>query len=251
VLDNLLSNAIKFSDTRGKIAVSVGRCNRSIVVVIRDEGCGINADLLPRLFEPFSQSQSSLTRGAGGLGLGLAIAKQLVDLHDGTLTAASGGAGRGARLTVTIPATTERRKATRPAGVSRTPTLEQTRVLIVDDDRRVLDALSVLLDRVGAIVETAASAAAARELISQDPPDVVVCDIAMPGEDGYTFMRDLRATRSDIAAIALTAYASEHDVESALAAGFDRHLGKPVDFERLVANIDELAVARRGALTNP
>jgi signal transduction histidine kinase/CheY-like chemotaxis protein len=250
VFDNLLSNAIKFTDSRGKIAVTVGRRSRSIVVDIRDTGCGISAELLPRLFEPFSQSQATLTRGAVGLGLGLAIAKQLVDLHGGTLTAASDGAGCGARLTMTIPATAGRRKSTPPAGVPRRPSLEQTRVLIVDDDRRVLDALAVLLDRVGAIVETAPSAAAARDRISKGPPDVVVCDIAMPGEDGYSFMRELRACRSQIGAIALTAYASEHDVETALAAGFDRHLAKPVDFERLVANIDELAVARRSAASS-
>ncbi|HEY5946923.1 MAG TPA: ATP-binding protein [Kofleriaceae bacterium] len=245
VFDNLLSNAIKFSDPCGKIVVTVGRRGRSIAVEIRDNGCGISPELLPRLFEPFRQSEATSTESTGGLGLGLAIAKQLVDLHGGTLTVASDGAGRGARLTVTMPATTARRKSTPPAGVARRPSLDQTRVLIVDDDRRVLDALAFLLDRAGAIVETAPSAAAARDRISQGAPDVVVCDIAMPGEDGYSFMRELRASRSQIGAIALTAYATEHDVESALAAGFDRHLAKPVDFERLLASIDELTVARR------
>jgi signal transduction histidine kinase/CheY-like chemotaxis protein len=251
VLDNLLSNAIKFSDARGTIAVTVGRRGRSIVVEIRDHGCGISADLLPHVFEPFSQSRDTVASGPVGLGLGLTIAKQLVDLHGGTLTAANNVEGGGARLTMTIPSTSARRKSTPPAGVPRRPSLEQTRVLVVDDDRRVLDALAVLLDRAGAIVDTAESAAVARERISDRPPDVVVCDIAMPGEDGYKFMRALRAGSSKIGAIALTAYASEHDVESALAAGFDRHLAKPVDFDRLVASIDELAVARRGAFGSP
>ena len=124
-------------------------------------------------------------------------------------------------------------------------------MLVIDDDERVRDALEVLLDRAGAVVDTADSAAAARMKMTHAAPDVIVCDVAMPNEDGYTFISGLRTERNDVGAIALTAYTSEVDVGRARAAGFDRHLAKPVDFARLVANIDELLVARSARERNP
>jgi CheY-like chemotaxis protein len=120
-------------------------------------------------------------------------------------------------------------------------------VLIIDDDQRVRDALALLLGRAGAVVDTAASAEVARTRIAQGGPDAVVCDIAMPVEDGHSFIRGLRAAGNDLAAIALTAYATESDVACSLAAGFDRHLAKPIDVERLVTNIEELVAARRAS----
>jgi CheY-like chemotaxis protein len=124
-------------------------------------------------------------------------------------------------------------------------------VLVIDDDLRVREALALLLDRAGAVVDTADSAEMARARIAQCAPDAVVCDIAMPVEDGYSFIRGLRGSGCDIAAIALTAHASETDVGRALAAGFDRHLAKPVEFERLVANIADLVVAHRAGVRTP
>jgi signal transduction histidine kinase/DNA-binding NarL/FixJ family response regulator len=246
VLDNLLTNAVKFTDPGGRVTVIVARRDRSIAIDVVDTGRGIAAAFLPRLFEPFSQIDDATTRTAGGLGLGLAIAKRLVELHRGTLVASSPGPGRGATLTVMLPAVTARGAS--PPMVSQTPRLARTRVLVIDDDPRVLEALALLLDRTGAEVDTADCAAIGRERIAQRAPDAVVCDIAMPGEDGYTFIRGLRACRNDVVAIALTAHASESDVGRALAAGFDRHLAKPIDFNRLVANISELVAARRSAV---
>lgn len=240
VLDNLLSNALKFTDSGGHIRVAVTRRGRAIAIEVSDTGQGIAAELLPTIFDPFMQSENITTRRAGGLGLGLAIVQQLVGLHGGTVVAASDGPGRGAKLTVTLRAAGARRRSTPPLGVA-VVDLHRTRVLVIDDDQRVLDALAVLLDRVGAVVETADSAEAGRARIANNTTDVIVCDIAMPGEDGYSFIRGLRAVRNRVAAIALTAYASESDIERALAAGFDRHLAKPIDFERLVENIDALA----------
>jgi hypothetical protein len=246
VLDNLLANAVKFTEPGGRITVAVACQDRSIAIDITDTGRGIAPELLPRVFEPFSQLDDSLPRGDSGLGLGLAIAKQLVALHGGELTAASAGPGHGATFTVKLPLAADRERAGSPSiEHARRPMLDRLRVLVVDDDQRVRDALALLLERAGAVVETAESAAAARERVALRAPEALVCDIAMPGEDGNSFIRDLRASGRDIPAIALTAYAMESDVEKALAAGFDLHVAKPVDIEHLVAEIGELVAARR------
>ena len=249
VLDNLLTNAVKFTERGGRVTVTVSRRGRSIVIEVEDTGCGIVPELLPRLFEPFTQSHDASTHSDGGLGLGLAIAKRLVELHGGTLVASSQGTGRGATLTVALPAAVV--PGVTPVVVRRTPALQRMRVLVIDDDQRVREALGVLLDRAGAEVETADSAEMGRARIARRAPEAVVCDIAMPGEDGYAFIARLRSSGCDVVAIALTAHATEADVGRALAAGFDRHLAKPIDFERLVANIDELVVAHRAAATAP
>jgi signal transduction histidine kinase/ActR/RegA family two-component response regulator len=251
VLVNLLVNAVKFTDPGGRITVGVVRRGRSIAIEIEDTGRGVSPEFLTRMFEPFNQTDDILRHGEGGLGLGLAIAKQIVELHHGTIAASSAGAGQGTMLTVVLPAPAARRTATPSHGVARTPSLDRARVLVIDDDPRVRDALALLLDRAGAIVDTADSAEMARARIAHCAPDAVVCDIAMPDEDGYSFIRALRRSGGAVAAIALTAHATEADVGRALAAGFDRHLAKPIEFERLVASIDELVVARRAGLRAP
>jgi signal transduction histidine kinase/ActR/RegA family two-component response regulator len=249
VLDNLLSNAVKFTDPGGRVAVTASRRGRSIVIEVEDTGCGIAPEFLPRLFDPFSQTDDASTRTAGGLGLGLAIAKRLVELHGGTLRASSPGPGCGATLTLALPEAAARRATL--ALVPRIPKLDHVRVLVIDDDHRVREALALLLDRAGAEVETADSAEVGRARIAHRAPEAIVCDIAMPGEDGYSFISRLRSSGNDVVVIALTAHAGEADAARALAAGFDRHLGKPVDFERLVENIDELVVARRAEARAP
>ena len=249
VLVNLLANAVKFTPTGGRITVDIARRGHSIAIEVQDSGRGVAPEFLSRMFEPFSQADDSWTQGEGGLGLGLAVAKQLVELHHGTIAAASAGPGRGTTVTVVLPAAAVRRRATPSRGLPRERgrSLGRARVLVIDDDPRVREALALLLDRAGAVVDSAESAAAARARIACCAPDALVCDIAMPVEDGYSFIRGLRASGGDIAAIALTAHATEADVERALTAGFDRHLAKPIEFERLVANIDELVVARRAS----
>jgi CheY-like chemotaxis protein len=213
------------------------------VIDIQDTGRGIAPEFLPRLFEPFSQTDDSLTRQAGGLGLGLAIAKQLVALHGGDLTATSPGPGRGATFTLTLPIAAARGAPLPQTRITRASKLDRVRILIVDDDPRVRDALALLLDRVGARVDIADSAESARARVVLHRPEILVCDIAMPGEDGYSFIRRLRASGEKTPAIALTAYAMESDAKQALAAGYDLHLAKPVDFDRLVENIRELVAS--------
>jgi CheY-like chemotaxis protein len=179
--------------------------------------------------------------GAGaGLGLGLAISKQLVELQHGMLAATSPGLGQGSTFSVTLPAAGRERS---PAIAPSVATLPH-RLVVVDDDRRVLDALSLLLERVGATVVTAASAEDARRAIAEATPELVLCDIAMPGEDGYTLIAGLRAAGVRVPAIALTAHAMEADAARAIAAGFDAHVAKPIDFERLVAKIAQLIAER-------
>jgi len=243
VFDNLLSNAVKFTDRGGRIAVTVAREGRSIMIEVADTGRGIAAELLQRVFEPFSQSEDSLTERAGGLGLGLTIARQIVALHHGALVATSAGRGQGTTFTVTLPIASGRRSALASPGRA-LRSLAHVRILVIDDDQRVRDALALLLDRAGAVVETAESAAAGRARIASSVPEAVLCDIAMPGEDGYSFVQRLRASGIRIPVIALTARATESDARRALAAGFDLHLTKPIDFERLVENIDDLIAAR-------
>jgi signal transduction histidine kinase/CheY-like chemotaxis protein len=246
VLVTVLSNAVELTDPGGRVTIEVSRRGRSIAIEVEDTGLGIEAEFLPRMFEPFSQIDASSTRGV--LGVGLAMVKQLVELHHGTIAASSAGPGRGTTFVIVLPASAARRTATRARATASTPRLDRMRVLVIDDDPRVREALALLLDRAGAVVDTAASAEMARERIASGGPEALVCDIAMPVEDGYSFIRELRAAGSDLAAIALTAYATESDVERSLAAGFDRHLAKPIDFERLVTNIDELVVARRASV---
>ncbi|MBA3454100.1 MAG: response regulator [Deltaproteobacteria bacterium] len=225
ILDNLIANAVNVSDEGGRVSVSARRQADSILIVV--EG----------VFDPFDEARDNDN-------LGLAVAHELVSLHHGTLDASSDGVGRGSRFTVTLPAmkTDTLVRLTRAASER---ALEGVRVLVVDDDPQVRDALALLLERVGAIVVTAASAASARAQLVASEPEALVCDIGMPGEDGYELIASLRASGTDTPAIAVTAHASELDVSRALAAGFDVHLAKPIDLDRLIAKVRELVVARR------
>jgi CheY-like chemotaxis protein len=222
------------------VLVAVTRDTDFVAIDIADSGRGIAPEFLPKIFEPFSQSDDVLTRHAGGLGLGLAISRQLATLHQGTLTARSLGTDRGATFTLTLPCT--QRPVIVPA-VASLQALKRIRVLVVDNDPRVRSALAVLLDRAGAVVDTADSAANARVRIAHGAPQALVCDLAMPDEDGYSLLRELRAGGSTIPAIALTAHATLADVQRARAAGFEVHLAKPVDFAKLVENLDHLVHA--------
>ncbi|MEO6773993.1 MAG: ATP-binding protein [Kofleriaceae bacterium] len=244
VFDNLLANAVKFTDPGGHVIVSTRRLRKVVAIDIVDTGCGIPEDFLPRLFDPFSQHQDRLTRAEGGLGLGLSIARELVTLHQGTLEATSPGVGLGSTFTVTLPAARRAHAATPVPHLPGRP-LEELRLLVLEDDQRVREALAVLLTRAGAVVEAAASADAARALIVERMFDVLVCDIAMPSEDGYQFLRRLRSAGTTTPAIALTAYVTAADAQKARAAGFAAHLAKPVDFERLVATVHAAVAGTR------
>jgi CheY-like chemotaxis protein len=243
VIDNLLSNALKFTPSGGSVVVATSSLEHTLAIQIADTGRGIEREFLPRLFVPFAQQDALLSREEGGLGLGLAIAREIIALHHGTLEAASEGTGRGATFTITL-ASAGRARAFTPPPLRTTGSLDGLRVMVVDDDHRVRSALGVLLTRAGASVRTAGSAAEALDLLAGDGFDALVCDIAMPGRDGNELMRELRTDGYRTPAIALTAHVTPTDVQNVRDAGFDMHLAKPVDIERLIAGIHVVITAR-------
>ena len=203
----------------------------------------------PSIFERFRQADQTITRQQGGLGLGLSIAKHLVELHGGTIAVQSEGVGKGATFTLTIPMATVRAAAdtgqTGVAEANASRTLEGLRVLVVDDERDARDLISAILVDAGVEVRTAEDAGAAMREMKIFFPHVLVCDIGMPGEDGYSLMQRIRALPADrggrIRAAAITAYARGQDRRRALAAGFNLHLSKPVDPTELVVSVAQLA----------
>ena len=252
VVWNLLSNAVKFSAAGGRIVLRVSRAGSEAVVSVRDEGEGIETEFLPHVFERFRQADNTRTRTHGGLGLGLAIVRDLVAQHGGAVAAESGGKGQGATFTVRLPLVEGRPEARRVVALGpafkgeRAPaasTLRGVRVLVVDDDPDARESVAAVLEQAGATVQAVESAGDAVESLEREPSDVLVSDIAMPGVDGYTLLGRARARLRgrEIPAAALTAYAGSEDRGRALAAGFQAHLAKPVDPAQLVAVVAELA----------
>jgi PAS domain S-box-containing protein len=276
---NLLSNAIKFTPMGGRVEIKlmqgmraaseaaktpadatvtgeVSAISASLIpnsgdyvwVQVIDNGCGIKPETLPYIFERFRQADSSTTRSYGGLGLGLAIVRHLVELHGGTVHADSNGEGQGATFTVQLPLTVTRHETATKAEWALSATspqpsaevanqLDGVRVLVVDDEVDAREVLRVILEQYGAQVAIAASVMEAIELIQQSPPDVLISDIGMPGEDGYSLIRQVQALAQkgiDVPAAALTAYARTEDERQALAAGFQTHVAKPVEPTELV-----------------
>jgi signal transduction histidine kinase/ActR/RegA family two-component response regulator len=249
VVENLAGNAIKFTPRGGHVGVElVGGGDARLTV--SDNGKGIDPSFLPHIFERFRQADSTSTRAHAGLGLGLAIVRHLVELHGGRVSAASPGEGQGATFTVTLPLT----RAGRPAGavddgkprpLEASPRLDDVRVLVVDDDADTRTLLATLLAQHGATPTTAANAREGMEAVRRLSPDVLVCDLAMPGGDGYALVSEVNAwataTGARVAKVALTASARAEDRERTLAAGFDLHLAKPVEPTHLIAAVDHLA----------
>jgi CheY-like chemotaxis protein len=247
---------VKFTPAGGEVRVEVEQLPRHMRVTVRDTGRGIGPDFLPYVFDRFRQADSSPSRAQGGLGLGLSIVKYLVEMHGGSVGAYSAGRGQGAAFTVELPAA-EPSSAPRAQawtgemaggeGTEDRPprALSGLRVLLVDDDEDALQLLSMLLGRHGAEVAAATSATAALAKFEEVRPDVFVSDVGMPDVDGYELMRMVRALEAGLGwrtpSLALTAYASENDRLLALGAGFDEHLAKPVEPERLVSAIAALA----------
>ncbi len=248
VVANLLSNALKFTRPDGAIEVTLEQDADAARLHVRDDGVGIDADFLPHVFERFTQGDGSLTREFGGLGLGLHIVRQIVELHGGTVCAASAGPGRGASFSVTLPLA--RDLPSEPARAeAKLQLLDGLRILVVDDDAVARTAVSELLSHAGAEVLSAPSAAAALEAVCECEPVLLVCDIAMPEEDGYALIERVRALEEPslarIPALALTAFARESDRERALAAGYQEHLAKPVDVELLMQVLSTLYARSR------
>jgi signal transduction histidine kinase/CheY-like chemotaxis protein len=240
---NLLANAIKFTPEGGLVHVAMRRDGRFVELSVSDTGQGIPADFLKVIFEPFRQADASTTRLHGGLGLGLAIVKQLVEAHGGTIRAESGGEGTGSTFTVRLPGAAADTMVSFPASPDAShvsPTLRGVRVLVVDDDAASRDVITACLEGDGAVVVTAQSSSEAFERLQRDRVDLLLADIAMPGEDGYDLLRRIRAlggATAAIPAIALTAFARPEDRDRAQQCGFQMHLAKPVDRLTLIEAI--------------
>ncbi|MEG4427442.1 MULTISPECIES: PAS domain-containing protein [unclassified Microcoleus] len=246
VVWNLLSNAVKFTPPSGKIEVVLDRVDTLAQITVTDTGKGIEPDFLPYVFDYFRQADSTSTRKFGGLGLGLAIVRHLVELHGGTVKSDSPGEGQGATLTVRIPLMPIQSQ-TSPAGTAapdQSFNLSGVKVLAVDDEADALDLVVFLLEDCGASVTAVANAADALAVLTESVPDLLLSDIGMPDTNGYMLMRQVRALAPDkgglVPAIALTAYAGEIDYQQALAAGFQRHISKPLDPDKLVQAIGEV-----------
>jgi CheY-like chemotaxis protein/nitrogen-specific signal transduction histidine kinase len=241
---NLISNAVKFTPRDGRVDVTLVRDGADVRLAVKDTGVGIEPEFLPHVFERFSQADATSTRRYKGLGLGLSIARHLVERHRGTIEAASQGTGQGTTFTVTLPLQLEAKVSSADAP-SLPAELSGLRLFLVDDDDDAREAMSVLLRQCGASVTAFASAAEAFEALQAGPPDVLLSDIAMPGEDGYSLIRRVRELPPQrggrVRAAALTAYAGAEDRARALAAGYNEHLAKPVEPKSLVG-----AAARLG-----
>jgi signal transduction histidine kinase/ActR/RegA family two-component response regulator len=252
VVANLLGNAIKFTDSGGFITVTVERKDASASLVIEDTGRGIAPDFLPHLFERFSQADTGSTRTHGGLGLGLSIVKNIVSLHGGRIEAESAGLGRGARFAVVFPLAEARQRVAFRISPSKPAvddgTLGTLDVLLVEDDADSREALEIVFRRHGSRVRSVASVRQALEAYDTQPPDVVISDVGMPGENGYVLIRAIRDREEGRSrrtlAIAITGFAGRQDHETALRAGFDEHVAKPVELDDLLDRVRVLAASR-------
>ncbi len=254
---NLVSNAIKFTPPGGHVQVTLARSHEHISLVVSDTGEGVAPEFLPYIFDRFSQQDSALTRRHGGLGLGLAIVRYLVELHGGHVSASSPGTGQGTIFTVTLPLRMADREwqkevLTAPAALADSPTLyvppanllTGIKVLAVDDEPDALALLAALLTPTGADVRTANGMSQALGVLQEWTPDVLVSDIGMPNGDGYELIRRVHASEqgqtAKLPAVALTAYASAEDRMRALVAGYQMHVTKPVEPEELITIIASL-----------
>ncbi|MEM5387832.1 ATP-binding protein [Paraburkholderia phymatum] len=242
VFGNLLNNALKHTAQGGKILPSLVVAGNTVRISIADTGAGIPADRLDEIFEPFVQVESPVTREHAGLGLGLAIARSIVVMHGGDITAQSGGVGQGATFTVILPTIGQRASAASfsQEEVLSGPTITGKTVLLVEDDDDTLEALAITLQLESARVQTARSAKEARKTIMRDPPDVIVSDLTMPGESGYDLIRGLRQDGIRTPAVALSGHVKTEDQQKARDAGFDDYLGKPVDPAHLLEVVTKL-----------
>jgi CheY-like chemotaxis protein len=242
---NLLSNAAKFTPPNGRIVVRAGQVDSMIALSIADNGPGIRAEFLPRVFDRFSQQDAGMTREHGGLGLGLAIVRHLSEMHGGTVSVTS-TEGEGATFSIRVPIA--------DAGIgAAAPTVDAqghcllagVRVLVVDDETDARDFVTKMLQDQGAVVTAAESAAEGLEVLARAVPDVLLCDVGMPTEDGLTFIGRIRqsdrASIASVPALAVTGYAREQDRQQALRAGFQSHLAKPFSARELVSIVRRLA----------
>ncbi|HVF35504.1 MAG TPA: ATP-binding protein [Candidatus Saccharimonadia bacterium] len=249
---NLLTNAVKFTPKGGRVSITLRRVESSVEITVADTGIGISPEFLPHVFDRFRQADASTTRTHGGLGLGLSIVRNLVELHGGTVRAESSGVGFGSRFVVKLPLAAlspsstlvDQSEIREPAAA---PVFDLTgrRILVVDDEPDARDMLRQLLSGYGAIVTIADSAERALQSIARELPDLIVTDIGMPEQDGYQFVRTLRrlppAQGGRVPAIALTAFARSEDRTRAMMAGFQLHVAKPIEPSELLAAVQSLS----------
>lgn len=254
VIWNLLSNSIKFTQRGGVVTIDLRRVGSTVRLKVADTGEGISSEFLPYVFDRFRQAEGSISRKQGGLGLGLAVVRHLVELHGGSISAESAGLGQGALFAVDLPLAEERRDPARAEERRREVERRRSRqgsirldgvhVLLVEDDDDSRKLLGTMLKRYGARVSSTKSAAEALHVFVDDLPDILISDIGMPDEDGYEFIRKLRELPPEkggrVAAIALTGYASRKDRERALAAGYNQHMAKPIEQADMIAAIAAL-----------
>jgi CheY-like chemotaxis protein len=261
VVWNLLSNAVKFTPEDGRVIVRLTRDN-GYRLVVQDTGAGIDQRFLPYVFEAFRQADGTASREHGGLGLGLAIAKQLVEAHGGTIQARSGGKGTGATFEVLLPSvvmqsiegiTRDRSIEARPVDPFDPSLLRNVRVLVVDDEQDARVLLETTLQQYGAQVTTAAGVEEALAAIDRQPPDVVLSDIGMPHEDGYSLIRRLRARPAaaggSVPAVAVTAYATPGDRSATEAAGYQAHIAKPFEPSDIAQLVARLSASHKSQLS--
>jgi len=248
MVSNILANAVKFTPPGGRVSVALVTRGSEATIQIADTGDGIAPDFLPSVFDRFRQANASSTRTHGGLGLGLAIVKRLAELHGGRVDARSEGIGRGATFTVRVPLRLAPPEPPPPPAEAYDGEGELAGItlLLLEDDPDGREALRIALEQTGAQVHAGGSAAEGRQIMDEVSPDVIVSDIGMPGENGYEFLRTVRArSAAHIPAIAITGFASKQDREEAVRSGFDEHVAKPVNVDVLLGKLRDM-VRRSG-----
>jgi two-component system CheB/CheR fusion protein len=242
VVWNLLSNALKFTPPEGRVDVELAREDDYVRLRVRDTGQGIHPQHLGTIFDIFGQGSASILRGTKGLGIGLALVRQIVELHGGRVSADSPGPGHGATFTVWLPVRTSGAPELAPQDAMSELPLDGARILIVDDSDEGLDAFQMLLQMAGADVTAANNGKQALALLDDHPFDILISDLAMPQMDGYTLLREVRQRPhlAELPALAMTGLGRQKDIDRAMAAGFTGHLGKPVDFDEMVREVKRM-----------
>jgi PAS domain S-box-containing protein len=250
-IGNLLNNAVKFTPSGGNVRIRVDGVGQQTRIRVEDSGSGIEPAFLPHLFERFVQADRTSTRSSGGLGLGLSIVQHVIEAHRGTVKAASPGRGKGSTFTIMLPSPAAKQKVRAARKEPERSSISGARLLVVEDDPSTRATLTEVLEMAGAEVKAADGAETAMTELQMFRPDVLVCDIAMPGEDGCDLLRRIRRRRADqggkVPALALTAFAGEEDRRRTEAAGFQMHVVKPVDVNRLVGAVAELLKVGNGS----
>jgi CheY-like chemotaxis protein/nitrogen-specific signal transduction histidine kinase len=242
VVMNLLTNAAKYTDPGGRVGVRLGRAGNEALLTVEDDGIGIPTELLPRVFDLFVQGEQAVDRSRGGLGIGLALVKSLVEMHGGTVVAESDGPGKGSRFRVRLPVLAPGPSTTAPAPVNgvRPGGAPRWQILVVEDNEDIRVTLAELLRRRGHQVEEAADGESALEVATSRRPDVALVDIGLPSLDGFAVARRLRELSPDTRLVAMTGYGSPDDRRRGAEAGFGAHLVKPVDIDELTALLAQL-----------